>query len=47
MGCLIFRGHIPQESPIVSGSFAERDLHQLVNRTENWSYMVAKTNRSP
>jgi len=25
-GCLIFLGHFPQESPIINGSFAEKDM---------------------
>jgi len=31
MGCLIFIGHFPQKSPMMSGSFAQRDLQLEVN----------------
>ena len=27
IGCLFCVGHVPQKSPIIRGSFAERDLH--------------------
>ena len=27
IGCLILIGHFPQKGPIISGSFAEKDLH--------------------
>jgi len=30
IGCLIFVGHLPQKSPEISGSFAERDLQPKV-----------------
>jgi len=31
VGCLILIGHFPQKSSIISGSFAERDLHLKVS----------------
>ena len=31
IGCLIFRGHFPQTSPIISGSLAERDLQLMTS----------------
>ena len=30
VGCLIFVGHSPQKSPVINGSFAERDLQLKV-----------------
>jgi len=34
-GCRIFKGHFPQKSPIITGSFAERDL-QLKASNASW-----------
>ena len=40
IGCLIFLGHFPQKSPIISASFAESDV-QLKASSENLRHPVS------